>query len=81
MSINGELINNQISSYNKINDNQTGFTQESQIEDNLFIVQYCIKDSFKRKKAFIVFGFPLDPSENWVPPLRSRLCPQEIQHT
>ena len=33
---------------------QAGFTKGSQIEDNLFILQYCIEKTYKRRKPLIV---------------------------
>ena len=33
---------------------QAGFTKGSQIEDNLFILQYCIEKNFRRRKRLVV---------------------------
>ena len=35
-------------------ESQAGFTKGGRIEDNLLILQYCVEDSFKRKKPLIV---------------------------
>ena len=36
------------------NECQAGFTKGARIEDNLYILQYCVEESFKKKKALIV---------------------------
>ena len=37
-----------------LEDSQAGFTEGGRIEDNLLILQYCVEESFKNKKALIV---------------------------
>ena len=41
---------------NLLKETQAGFTKESRIEDNLFILQYCVEDTFKRKKSLVVIS-------------------------
>ena len=54
MSINGQKIENHIIRNGEQMDTQAGFTTERQIEDNLFILQYCIEQSYIKKKPLIV---------------------------
>ena len=37
-----------------IEESQAGFTEGGKIEDNIFILQYCVEESFKNKKELIV---------------------------
>ena len=44
-------------------DTQAGFTTGCQIEDNLFILQYCIEETFTKKKALVVTELRTQNSE------------------
>ena len=54
MAIQGRKIDNHIIDNNEHIETQAGFTKGSQIEDNLFILQYCIEKTYKRRKPLIV---------------------------
>ena len=54
MTIQGRKIDNHIIDNNEHIETQAGFTKGSQIEDNLFILQYCIEKTYKRRKPLIV---------------------------
>lgn len=54
MKIQGVKIDRHITENEEELDNQAGFTRRRQIEDNLFILQYCIESSYTRKKPLIV---------------------------
>ena len=40
----------------EIKENQSGFTKKGRIENNLFILKYCIDNAFKFKKSLIVIS-------------------------
>ena len=52
------LIKNELEEHLKENialeESQAGFTEGGRIEDNIFILQYCVEESFKAKKELIV---------------------------
>ena len=54
MKIIGSKIDQHILKQQEKMDNQAGFTRGSQIEDNLFTLQYCIDQSYKKRKPLIV---------------------------
>ena len=54
MTIQGRKIDNHIIDNNEQIETQAGFTKGSQIEDNLFILQYCIEKTYKQRKPLIV---------------------------
>ena len=54
MEIQGNKIDQHIKFNNEQIDTQAGFTTGCQIEDNLFILQYCIEETCKKKKALVV---------------------------
>ena len=56
MSFIGKIIDQHIIHNDEAKHAWAGFTKGSQIEDSLFILQYCIEDSFKQKKALIVMS-------------------------
>ena len=52
------LMKNEMEEHIETNDEQTetqaGFTKGGRMEDNIFILQYCIERSFKNKKGLVV---------------------------
>ena len=54
MTIIGKKIDTHLLDNHEKLDTQAGFTTESMIEDNLFILQYCIERSLKLKRPLIV---------------------------
>ncbi len=54
------VIRNNIEEHNSINllgkDMQAGFTGGSRIENNLFVLRYCIEKTFKIKKPLVVIA-------------------------
>ena len=54
MKIVGEKIEEHITLNGENKNTQSGFTKGSRIEDNLFILQYCIENTFFGKKQLIV---------------------------
>ena len=54
------LVKNEIEDHIERNqenkENQAGFTSKSRLEDNLFILQYIVEKTFKRKKPLIVIS-------------------------
>ena len=56
MNLNGTNIDQHVIKNGERKYNQGGFSKGSQIEDNLFILQYCIESSFKAKKPLIVIS-------------------------
>ena len=54
MTILGNKLDRHILENNKKLETQAGFTTGSMIEDNLFILQYCIEGCFKLKMPLIV---------------------------
>ena len=54
MKIQGKKIDDHLKCNNEQLDTQAGFTSGCRIEDNLFVLQYCIEESFKKKKSLIV---------------------------
>ena len=54
MTIQGKKIDKHILDNNMQMETQAGFTKGSQIEDNLFILQYCIEQNFRRRKPLVV---------------------------
>ena len=49
-----EELENHLIKNNENKETQAGFTSESRLEDNLFILQYCVEECFKKKKPLIV---------------------------
>ena len=49
-------IENHLLENNLLKETQAGFTKESRIEDNLFILQYCVEDTYKQKKPLVVIS-------------------------
>ena len=54
MTIQGRKIDQHILETNEQIETQAGFTTGGQIEDNLFVLQYCIEKSYRMKKELIV---------------------------
>ena len=54
MTIQGRKIDNHIIDNNEQIETQAGFTKGGQIEDNLFILQYCTEKTYKQRKPLIV---------------------------
>lgn len=54
MAILKDKIENHLRSNREIKENQAGFTAGARIEDNLFIMQYCVEESYKKKTPLIV---------------------------
>ncbi|MCP4485682.1 MAG: hypothetical protein GY823_14200, partial [Flavobacteriaceae bacterium] len=54
------LIKNEIEQHIKENDEaketQAGFTEGGRTEDNLFILQYCVQETFKSRKQLVVIA-------------------------
>ena len=50
MTIQGRNIDQYILETNEQIETQAGFTTGGQIEDNLFVLQYCIEKSYRMKK-------------------------------
>ena len=49
MKIQGKKIDDHLIQNNEQIETQAGFTSGCQIEDNLFILQYCIEETFKTR--------------------------------
>ena len=45
-----------------IKESQAGFIEGGRIEDNIFILQFCVEESFKNKKELIVASIDLKKS-------------------
>lgn len=54
MMIMKEELENHLLNNNENKETQAGFTSESRLEDNLFLLQYCVEESYKNKKPLIV---------------------------
>ena len=54
ISCRGKLIDQQIIKNDEVKHIQAGFNKGTQIEDNLFILQYSIHDSLKQEKALSI---------------------------
>ena len=54
MSLNGKKIEDHISNNNEIKETQSGFTKGTQIEDNIFILEYCIEHCNTYNKPLII---------------------------
>ena len=54
MTIQVKKIDKHILDNNMQMETQAGFTKGSQIEDTLFILQYCIEQNFRRRKPLVV---------------------------
>ena len=54
MKIQGKKIDEHLIHNNEQIGTQAGFTSGCQIEDNLFVLQYCIEETFKKRKPLIV---------------------------
>ena len=54
MTIQGRKIDQHILETNEPIETQARFTTGGQIEDNLFVLQYCIEKSYRMKKELIV---------------------------
>ncbi len=54
MSIVKEKIEQQLLCNDEIKEAQAGFTKGRRIEDNIMILQYCVEESYRRKKPLIV---------------------------
>ncbi|XP_068250211.1 uncharacterized protein [Palaemon carinicauda] len=40
----------------EMKETQAGFTKGGRVEDNIFILQYCVEESYKRKESLIVIS-------------------------
>ena len=49
-------IENHLVQNNLVKETQAGFTKGSRIEDNLFTLQYCVEDTYQRKKSLFVIS-------------------------
>ena len=54
MNIVKEKIELHLSENDAVLDTQAGFTKGGKIEDNLFILNYCVEESYRRKKPLFV---------------------------
>ncbi len=54
MGILRQKLEKHIKATDSISDLQAGFTQDRRITDNLYILKYCIEESYKMKKELIV---------------------------
>jgi hypothetical protein len=54
MSIVKDKIEKHLIRYSLNSETQAGFTAGRRIEDNIFILDYCVKSSFKMKKSLVV---------------------------
>ena len=54
MAIVKDKIETHIKNTNQVIDTQSGFIQGSRLEDNLFVLKYCITNSYKEKKPLII---------------------------
>ena len=56
MSIVKNEIEEHLEKNGEMKETQAGFTAGGRIEDNLFILQYCIEETFRKKKSLIVIS-------------------------
>ena len=60
------LIKNEIEDHlernGEMKENQAGFTEGGRVEDNLFIMQYCVEETYKLKKSLIVIAIDFKKS-------------------
>lgn len=56
MSLLKDEIEDHLRKNNVILETQAGFTEGGRVEDNLFILQYCVEENFRKKKPLIVIS-------------------------
>ena len=60
MSLIKDQLYDHLVSIGEINDLQAGFTKGLRMEDNVFLLDYCIRDSKKRKRELIVIALDFE---------------------
>ena len=87
MSIIKEEIENHLTRNEIIKESQAGFSKGCRIEDNLFILNYCVEDAFLRKKSLIVTAIDyskafdsIDRSSMIEAMKNYKLCPEIINN-
>ena len=66
MSLLKNSIMEHLENIREINDLQAGFTRGKRMEDNVFILSYCIEESKKRRQELILMGIDFEKAFDFV---------------